>query len=141
MIDALNKVVKIQMMSNKSPSGESRKECKYWREARCRIVVTLITLLASSIWMSVSWILDNGDGTWFARSGAIPAIASIGVTLLLDKYRKIFESDGMGSGAWQEWLRPLQPWITCVQLASLALVCVATLVWAYGDLFYKHFYS
>lgn len=100
-----------------------------------------IVLLISLAWMVASWMSDSGDGGWFARSGSIPTVSIAVTTFWLDGFRKLFEGDGMGDYYWQELFKKLKPWFMTLQASALFMLCISTIVWAYGDLVYKHFHN
>lgn len=111
----------------------------YFRAACCKLAYVVTVLVASLLWMFFSWLQDQGDGTWFARSGAVPTVATVLASIWLAKYRELL----LGDGGFRELpadkaYKKLSPYYTFLQASTLIVLVVSTLVWAYGDLVFRH---
>lgn len=110
----------------------------YLKSALCKLVYIATILTFSLFWMVFSWLQDQGDGTWFARSGAIPTVATALASIWLAKYRDLI----LGGGGFRTLLagvadKKLSPYYNFLQGATFVLLCASTLVWAYGDLVFR----
>lgn len=112
----------------------------YFRAAYCKLNYVVTILTASLLWMAFSWFQDPGDGTWFARSGAVPTVATVLASIWLAKYRELI----LGGGGFKSVLadkahKKLSPYYNCLQAATSVVLVISTLVWAYGDLAFRRF--
>lgn len=110
----------------------------YFQAALCKLVYVATILVFSSLWMVFSWIQDQGDGTWFARSGAVPTVVTAFASIWLAKYRDLI----LGGGGYRSLLaedagKELGPYYNFLQGATFVLLGISTLVWAYGDLVFR----
>ncbi|MFZ7337554.1 hypothetical protein ACLS0R_14995 [Comamonas jiangduensis] len=112
----------------------------YFRAAFCKLNYVATILFFSLSWMFFSWLQDQADGTWFARSGALPTVATALASIWLAKYRELL----LGGGGFRSLLaddaeKKLRPYYNFIQSATFLVLAVSTLVWGYGDLVFQRF--
>ena len=94
--------------------------------------------------MSWSWIKDNGNGTWFSRSGSLLVVMALIFETNLGRislqYTGRFHT--AYSDIREKWLEDAKNTkraIGVVQFFGITSAIAGTLVWGYGDLIYGYF--